>query len=236
MHRDHTDLLERISKFEIDRGDEQLRFADRLASENGWTREFAQRVIHEYKRFVFMAMTAGHPVTPSKAVDQAWHLHLTYTRSYWDELCSKVLRLPLHHDPSRGGPTEDRKFEQWYGNTLASYKRVFGDPPRDIWPRAQVGTLAPQEANAWSHTVKQHRTASRRLFRIAATVAILAAAAMAAFACTNQAKGNQTSGTTAAWIVVGVVASVIVFIIAMIGSATRHDTRQHQQHHGRAPA
>ncbi|MEK6230809.1 MAG: hypothetical protein N2A42_03075 [Luteolibacter sp.] len=33
----------------------------------------------EYKRFVALAMLAGHPVTPSEEVDQAWHLHLVYT-------------------------------------------------------------------------------------------------------------------------------------------------------------
>ncbi len=41
----------------------------------------------EYRRFAFLAATAGHPVTPSDAVDQAWHLHLTYSRDYWDRFC-----------------------------------------------------------------------------------------------------------------------------------------------------
>ena len=60
----------------------------RLASENGWSREYAVRVMQEYRRFAFLAVAAGHPVSPSDAVDQAWHLHLVYTRSYWDEFCA----------------------------------------------------------------------------------------------------------------------------------------------------
>jgi hypothetical protein len=36
-----------------------------------------------------------HIVTPSEQVDQVWHLHLTYTRSYWDEFCPNVLGQPF---------------------------------------------------------------------------------------------------------------------------------------------
>ena len=42
----------------------------------------------------------------SEQVDAAWHLHLTYTRSYWDRFCKETLGQPLHHDPTRGGPAE----------------------------------------------------------------------------------------------------------------------------------
>jgi hypothetical protein len=89
----------------------------------------------EYRRFVFLAMEAGHPVTPSEQVDQAWHLHLLYTRSYWDDLCGQVLGRPLHHGPTQGGPAEGAKFHDWYRATLDSYERIFGRrPPADIWP------------------------------------------------------------------------------------------------------
>ena len=70
-------------------------------------------------------------------MDQAWHLHLCYTRSYWDELCGEVLGAPLHHGPTRGGRDEGAKFEDWYERTLQSYQRIFGqEPPSDIWPDA----------------------------------------------------------------------------------------------------
>ena len=86
----------------------------RLARDNGWTFEFAERVVEEYRRFAFLAKTAGHPVTPSDEVDQMWHLHLTYTRSYWDDFCGRVLEAPLHHDPTQGGRAEGEKFDDWY--------------------------------------------------------------------------------------------------------------------------
>jgi hypothetical protein len=72
-------------------------------------------------------------------VDEAWHLHLCYTRSYWEGLCGEVLGRQLHHGPTRGGAKEDGKFEEWYERTLASYRSVFGqEPPADVWPTSRV--------------------------------------------------------------------------------------------------
>ena len=139
MEASEQELYQRIEAFSIDAGGEALTFCSRLARENGWSPSFAARVIDEYKRFVFLAMVAGHPVTPSDQVDQAWHLHLTYTRSYWDQLCAGVLKRPLHHGPTQGGPGESDKFNDWYQRTLESYQRIFGEaPPADIWPPASI--------------------------------------------------------------------------------------------------
>ena len=133
-----SDLWAKLEALDLD-GGAQLSFSKRLARDNGWTASFAQRVVIEYKKFVFMAATSAHPVTPSDEVDQAWHLHLVYTRSYWDELCGQVLGFPLHHGPTKGGAAEGHKFQGWYGQTLQTYHAVFGViPPADIWPSAAV--------------------------------------------------------------------------------------------------
>jgi len=114
-----------------------LSFEARLARENGWTRVFAARVIEEYRRFAFLAVTAGHPVTPSDAVDQAWHLHLAYTRDYWERFCPQVLGRPLHHGPTAGGRAEETRYFAQYADTLKRYADTFGaDAPADIWPAA----------------------------------------------------------------------------------------------------
>lgn len=132
-----SELWTKLAGFHIGSGDELLTFEKRLARENGWTPGYSRRVIEEYKRFVFLCCEAGHPCTPSDQVDQAWHLHLTYTHSYWEELCQKVLQRPLHHHPTRGGRKEGAKFDDWYSRTLASYERLFGQKaPADIWPPA----------------------------------------------------------------------------------------------------
>ena len=130
-----TDLLERLEAMNLDVAGASLPFSRRLARDNGWSVEFSQRVVNEYKRFVYLAMTAGHPVTPSDEVDQAWHLHLAYTRHYWDEMCGEILKQPLHHGPTLGGRAESAKYADWYTRTLEAYAAAFGhQPPVDIWP------------------------------------------------------------------------------------------------------
>jgi hypothetical protein len=131
-------LWQRIADHRIGPPDASLTFASRLARENRWTLAHAERVIAEYKRFCYLAMTSGHEVTPSDAVDQAWHLHLTYTRDYWERFCAVVLRCDLHHGPTRGGPDEGVRFYRQYADTLAAYEAAFGaPPPADIWPAAR---------------------------------------------------------------------------------------------------
>jgi hypothetical protein len=133
------ELYERIRAFEFDQGGSAFPFSARLARDNGWCRAYTARVITEYRRFVFVAVTAGHPVTPSDQVDQAWHLHLLYTKSYWKRFCNETLERPLHHEPTAGGSEERDKFNLWYEKTLASYRTAFGkEPPADIWPSPRI--------------------------------------------------------------------------------------------------
>ncbi|RMF45296.1 MAG: TIGR04222 domain-containing membrane protein [Planctomycetota bacterium] len=134
MHPQHRAIWERIERFDLDPPTRTLRFSARLAQENGWSLAFARRVIREYKRFLFLTVAADHVVCPSDAVDQAWHLHLTYTRSYWDSLCKDILGTPLHHEATRGGQLEQQRHRELYQQTLQSYEEFFGTPPDDIWP------------------------------------------------------------------------------------------------------
>jgi len=98
----NTALWQKLESFPLDDPSSGLRFSDRLARENGWSAAHSSGVIAEYRKFLYLCATAGHPVTPSDAVDQAWHLHLCYTQSYWDDLCGDILRFPLHHGPTKG--------------------------------------------------------------------------------------------------------------------------------------
>src|SRR5215218_1798989 len=150
MHPTQARLYERLQNFPVDDGQSALPFEARLAGENGWPPAFARRVVAEYKRFLFLAATAEDPVTPSPQVDEAWHLHLTYTRSYWDRLCPDVLGRPLHHDPTRGGPAEAARHRRQYERTLAEYRNAFGqEPPADVWPRTESPQGSPRPARGW---------------------------------------------------------------------------------------
>ncbi len=129
-------LLTALAAFRIDDIESPAwPFAQRLAHEQAWSTRYAHRVIVEYKRFLALTALAGHVVCPSEQVDEAWHLHLLYTRSYWKRLCKEVLGRELHHSPSQGGAVEDAKHRRMYEQTLESYRRIFGEsPPPEIWP------------------------------------------------------------------------------------------------------
>jgi hypothetical protein len=142
INADRLELYERIQSFSFDLPDAQLSFSQRLATENGWSLADAQQAMEEYRKFVFLAVVAEHPVTPSDRVDQFWHLHLTYTQSYWQDFCTEILRMPLHHDPTTGGASEQQKFGDWYAKTLESYEIFFEQlPPVDIWPHHKSGLV-----------------------------------------------------------------------------------------------
>jgi len=84
-------------------------------------------------------VSSAFPVCPSEDVDAAWHLHLTYTRSYWKRFCGEVLGRPLHHDPTKGGPAEAKKHLDMYASTLAAYRQTFGEPPPpEVWTAPEI--------------------------------------------------------------------------------------------------
>jgi hypothetical protein len=162
-----TALIASIEAFDIDGGPVQTSFADRLAEEQGWTPDFTQRVIREYKRFVALAMISKTPVTPSLAVDEAWHLHLIYTRSYWERFMPMLPR-PLHHEPTKGGEAEDTKHKDQFGSTLVLYRQTFGeDAPADIW----LGGPTRETSKPTRASLKQFAAGSGLLLAGCTTVA-----------------------------------------------------------------
>lgn len=134
----NSELWSRLAAYQIGPDDAALSFVTRLARENGWDASHAVRVLLEYKRFCYLAMTSYHEVTPSDAVDQVWHLHLTYSRDYWGVFCPEVLGAELHHGPTLGGSMERDRFYDQYAATLGAYENAFDEPPPpDIWPDAK---------------------------------------------------------------------------------------------------
>jgi uncharacterized protein (TIGR04222 family) len=146
MNDDHGQLWVRLEHFELDDPGAAFPFSVRLARENGWTLRHAQRVIGEYKRFVFLAATQREPMCPSEAVDEAWHLHLCYTRSYWEGLCRDILGRRLHHEPAQGGSVQLEHHRAMYERTLAAYRTAFDrESPAEVWPSVD-DRFAPADA------------------------------------------------------------------------------------------
>lgn len=154
-------LWDKLQSFQFDDLEAGFSFSHRLARENNWTSSFTQKVIEEYRRFLYLCCEAGHPVTPSEEVDQAWHLHLCYTRSYWHDLCRDTLKKEIHHGPTKGGKAEHHKFTNWYERTLTSYQREFStSPPSEIWPPAEqrFAKISTQKIDSEKHFIIKKRT------------------------------------------------------------------------------
>jgi hypothetical protein len=133
MTQEEQLIWSKLQNFRFDDPEHQFKFSDRLARENGWSSEYTHRVLEEYRKFLFLCCVAA-PATPSDPVDQAWHLHLTFTQSYWTDLCKNTLGKEIHHGPTKGGRKEHVKFNAFYSNTLKAYRERFGfDAPGDIW-------------------------------------------------------------------------------------------------------
>ena len=162
-----------LDNYSIGPADAALPFAARLARENSWTEAKAERVIVEYKRFCFLAATAEAEMTPSDAVDQAWHLHLAYSRDYWERFCPNVLGRPLHHGPTAGRSDDRHRYFEQYAQTLKRYQEVFGAPaPADLWPAAAQRLIEDPRAR------RLHPRDGYFITRPQAALALLLAAAL----------------------------------------------------------
>jgi hypothetical protein len=139
MNPSQRSLWRRIKAFELDVAGARFTFTDRLARENGWSISYAIRCVEEYKKFIFLICIADQGLTPSDQVDQVWHLHLIYTRSYWDDFCRNTLGKEIHHGPTKGGDSERNRFNNLYEASNAWYRKTFDkEPPEDIWPATEL--------------------------------------------------------------------------------------------------
>ena len=135
MTESEMELWNKIHHFKMDDENSVFKFSQRLARENGWTIDFAHRAIEEYKKFIFLCCISEKGVTPSDEVDQVWHLHLTFTKSYWVDFCRNTIGKEIHHNPTKGGRSEGLKFDDFYSGTKKLYKEKFSiSPPENIWP------------------------------------------------------------------------------------------------------
>ncbi|WP_299684406.1 hypothetical protein [uncultured Dokdonia sp.] len=129
-----TALWSRINAFTLDDTNATFTFSKRLARDNNWSKDFTEKTIQEYKKFIYLCCVSSESITPSDAVDQVWHLHLTYTKSYWIDFCKNTLQKEIHHNPTKGGDQEKKKFNSCYNATFDRYKEEFQEtPPAAIW-------------------------------------------------------------------------------------------------------
>ncbi|WP_217604861.1 hypothetical protein [Chitinophaga sp. GbtcB8] len=134
IRKEQDQLWQKIAAFPFDAPGAPFPFSRRLARENKWDYDFGQQAIEEYRKFIFLCCISPQGASPSKVIDEVWHLHLIYTQNYWEEFCSKTLNRNIHHYPSTGGSPEKEKHKNWRADTLALYRDTFHTaPPPAFW-------------------------------------------------------------------------------------------------------
>jgi hypothetical protein len=108
-----------------------------LGQQFGWPMPMTTQVMEEYRKFLFLAMRAGHPVAPPAIIEQVWNLHIETAQDYWEKLGALIGERPV----SEGiGASAASAIADNYQQTLASYARIFGmEPPANIWSKQAAG-------------------------------------------------------------------------------------------------
>lgn len=152
--------FEAICQFSLDDDESEFPFSLKLAKEQGWDYGFTLRAMEEYKRFMYLCTVRTKTTSPSVCVDQVWHMHLLYTRSYWDVFCAQVLEKRIHHGPSTGGKISREIHILAYSETLNSYFEEFDEPaPVEFWPKVAdyLKYHNFQRVNLHTHKIKPRR-------------------------------------------------------------------------------
>jgi hypothetical protein len=96
---------------------------------HGWSREYADRIEIEYKRFLTLLVKYPEAsIAPSKVVDKFWHGHILDTMKYAED-CHHVFGYFLHHFPYFGmrGNDDAANLAAASDTMHRLYRQEFGD-------------------------------------------------------------------------------------------------------------
>ncbi|MEJ6394124.1 hypothetical protein V8J82_12700 [Gymnodinialimonas sp. 2305UL16-5] len=146
------ELWARLKAYVFD-GPGSAPYSVKLARAEGWDADLTADVIEEYRRFLYLTQISDRQVTPSQMVDAAWHMHLTFTRDYWEDLCPNVIGKQVHHQPC-AGDEEMPRYRDQFAATKALYEAEFGaEPPAEIWGRDHHRERTPEGVVIQSHWI-----------------------------------------------------------------------------------
>jgi len=117
----------------------------------GANAEMSARLIEEYRKFLFLAMRAGHQVIPPGTINDVWMMHMQNTQNFWENLGQMITERPVAGgvDAKAMGDMADA----WTA-TLKSYETIFGTkPPMDIWGAGPAADNNPW--NQWTQNMRK---------------------------------------------------------------------------------
>lgn len=94
-----------------------------------WTPEKTELALLRYERFLLLAAKhPGHPVAPTRDIDEMWHLHMLSPRAYYQD-CQKLFGGVLDHDGGFGkDPAEIPILKATFEETARLWHAEYGEP------------------------------------------------------------------------------------------------------------
>jgi len=105
---------------------------NRLASKLTITKEDANLLFEDLKKFLFVSTKTDRAVAPTGKIDAAWHEFLILSRDY-NNFCCQFLGSFVHHRPYN---SENERLEKGflaYKHGLSLAKQLFGTSLSDNW-------------------------------------------------------------------------------------------------------
>lgn len=116
-----TERIRRITDIDLEPILQRLVYAQPVT----WTRERAESAVHEYSRFLMLAVKyPGERLVPTADTDAVWHEHIMDTLKYSRD-CEFALGRFLHHCPAEVGTSATLASE--FRRTSELYEREFGE-------------------------------------------------------------------------------------------------------------
>lgn len=105
-------------------------FIHNVRKDGDWTDESAERLVEEYRRFLYLKARSGGQLTPPKVIDKVWHMHLAMGDDFKARFCTEIGIKMIHET----GMARDVALAS-YTRGYETYAEEFGGrPPKDIWP------------------------------------------------------------------------------------------------------
>ncbi len=108
----------------------------RFAMKNDCSDGELELLEREYKKFISLKLFEPELKYPvSEVIDEYWHTHLLFSRDY-HEMSKRVFGDYAHHHPIVDENEKEELMPLYNDNTLAQYRKVFGDPDPVMWPQS----------------------------------------------------------------------------------------------------
>lgn len=90
-----------------------------------WELEEAEEAVRKYKNFLMLrCLYPELSIIPTRAIDEAWHSHILYTREYTQD-CQRIFGKYMHHNPATDEEAEHNIMDENYTLTLRLYEKHF---------------------------------------------------------------------------------------------------------------